>query len=332
MSSFGVMDRVVCHAMIAVPFIVWITSPGRFGGNAKKSMLGALLTVLAAKDFQKAQPNLYDVLNVPVKSTKDTIQSAYMRMQQNYKSDTEAYSKSQMDKAKEAKDVLKTGARKKMYIRFGDIGPDLGEQDFLFICGFAMFASIICYCMAHLMTAAEHTRSARIWIIVYLVATTCLELYARFADPKMLSILPFVGRRLVHEQMAWLRGMFPTILAIACATAGETFADAKGHNRGLLKEVIKTNGDIMAGIREFCSTAVFEGIAQMGNRNLKYDDIKTPRPKEMDTYLPKHKSHENESVFGNKIHIALGVIVCLPFLYNSFVASDPDYEDMQVEL
>ena len=302
MSSFGVMDRVVCHAVIAVPFLILLTKQGTgLSSNARWSMVGAIVSILAVKDFQKAQPNFYDVLHVPVRSDKQTVFNAYDRMQKNYKLDPEIYTKTQMDQAKRAHSVLTNVPRKKMYVRFGDIGVDLTENDFIYICGYAIVSSLICYCIAHLMTAFEHTSSARIWICVYLVGSTCCELYARFADPKMLSILPFVGRRLVHEQMMWLRGMFPTVLAICVATAGETFSNMKGHNHGMLTEIVKTNGDIIAAIREFCTAPVFDAVTQVsGKQTEKFDDINIPRPQHPDFDISFEKDKKATPFFGRR--------------------------------
>lgn len=324
-------DQILLHSCIGIPLIFFFTSPKRRepaeGGLSSWSRgwpqwvtqaFGvAIVAVLFMLGFQRQPDNLYDQLGLPTFASRPDVHGAFNKMSQEYHPSKNSSKEAERIYArmKLAHEILMSPSKRKNYSRFGDLGEDVGENDFLYIVGVAVIVAALGYCIGAFFTAAKRFSGLRQWVFVYLIGCFSVEVYVRFLDPRLLQFIPktLIGRRLVFEQVALVRNIFPAVLGALICVTNETFIDQDMYLQRLLRAMLQTNHMVSEHFRAFSTTPGFQTAIEKGAKPMSVEESEEQPPLfDLSVLDPPEPTK-----FGNHLHKIIGALLAVNYLFFS---------------
>ncbi len=248
------------YFIIVQPILSWILKPKRFSRQRALYYAIAFLVCLSSLTMflkiKEREANFYEVLQIRRDSSSSEIKRAYRSQSVAIHPDKNPSENAaeEFGRLQTANEVLLDSEKRQVYDLFGEAAAmnnskETPEQ--------ATMSHLIQMCMyyimwgtmSYVMTLGSAIGNGRSWIFIGIVSLFLLELNLKFAKNVELPLAIF-PRLTPFELIALIKSIFPAFLHACRAIGGYLHVDMSRQTFMLSIELLKTNRDILLGMRQ----------------------------------------------------------------------------------
>jgi hypothetical protein len=222
------MKGLLLHSLVVSPAIRWITSPSR-PWKYKTGLNIAIVTLIAIAVLQlkRMDVNCFDLLEVPYSASPADVSKAYRRMSIQYHPDSVSgsgvpynfeSSEALFIELQKCSDIITNPTKRSFYNRFGKVDLNIRDESTVFpvMAVFSFIGYLVNFVVCMVLTASSENKAGRWWITSFIVFAFTSEIMLRYLNlTEIFSYLPYIGSRLVFQQINILKELIPSVLSSA---------------------------------------------------------------------------------------------------------------------
>lgn len=258
------MKGLLVHSLVVSPVIRWITSPARrWSARTGLNIAIFALIAIAVLQLKRMELNCFDLLEVDSTASNSEIAKSYRRLSVKYHPDTVGRDTSipfgfsspeaLFIDLRKCSDTLSDSGKRSYYSRFGDLDVNFRNEETMFraMAVFSFLGYLINYVVCMVLTASRESKAGRWWITCFVVfAFTSEMLLKYFGNGDLFAWIPYIGSRLVFEQVQILKELIPSVLSSAILLSQLTY---KNDEIDTVNHVLRTVRDSNIEIAKFIS-------------------------------------------------------------------------------
>ena len=259
------MKQLLVHSLVVSPLVRWITSPSRRWTRRTGINLAIIALILIALiQLKRMEVNCYDLLEVEKSATSADISKAFRRQSVKYHPDRVGQestpypfgfenAQSIFIQVQKCSEILSDKKKVEQYNIFGDVKYALKNEAVMFpvMAMFSFIGYLVHFIVCTVLTASNESKSGRYWITCFLVFAFTSEMHMTFLNsPDLFSQIPYLGSRLVFEQIQILKDLIPSVLSSGLLLSQMMYS----NDCEMINHVLRTVRDSNLEIVKFAQT------------------------------------------------------------------------------
>lgn len=258
------MKGLLIHSLVVTPVIRWITSPSRrWSARTGLNIAIVVLIGIAVLQLKRMEVNCFDLLEVDTFASTNEISKSYRRLSVKYHPDTVgrggiipfgfASPEALFIELRKCSDTISNSEKRSYYNRFGDMEVNFRNEETVFraMAVFSFLSYLINFVVCMVLTASRENKAGRWWITSFIIFAFCSEMLLKyFGQTDLFFWVPYIGTRLVFEQVTILKDLIPSVLSSAIVLSQLTF---KHDEIDTVNHVLRTVRDSNLEIAKFIS-------------------------------------------------------------------------------